>query len=134
MRLERDALLGEAPPAQAHNEERLLYYDASWRLLEEHITTSYLDLNDPMGLSHFDKAMATQYVWGNRHIDDAIMKRMDTDNDGTWDETFFYATDVPSLDDLSAVACNDPFHAIVYQEQVVMFQFSAECMEAICDR
>jgi hypothetical protein len=69
----------------------LLYYDASWRLLEEHITTSYLDPDDPMGLNHIDKTMKTQHVWGSRHIDDAVMMRTDTNDDGTWDHEFYYA-------------------------------------------
>jgi RHS repeat-associated protein len=46
-----------------------------------------------MGLNHIDKTMKTQHVWGSRHIDDAVMMRTDTNDDGTWDHEFYYATD-----------------------------------------
>ncbi|MFG0257057.1 MAG: RHS repeat-associated core domain-containing protein [Phycisphaerales bacterium JB043] len=90
--IERDDPNGEAP-GSGLNQTRHLYYDADWRLLEERISTWFLDPEDPEGLDHIELDMKTQLVWGNRGIDDAIMRRMDVDNDDVWEYEWFHATD-----------------------------------------
>ena len=46
-----------------------LYYNANWQLLEERRDTN--------------TSPTKQYIWGNRYIDDLILRDHDTNNDGT---------------------------------------------------
>lgn len=78
-------------PDGTYDEERVMYFDASWRMLEELIDD---DLDVSAG---FDRA--GQQVWGLRYIDDAVLRRTNDDltDDGsgvTYDGSFYYCTDV----------------------------------------
>ena len=63
-----------------------MFYSAGWQLLEEHI-----DQNNTGG---FSVERIAQQFWGIRYIDDAVARRLDTNADGTWDDTYFHITDV----------------------------------------
>lgn len=72
------------------DQERVMYYDQSWRLIEEHIDD---DLNVSAGA---DRTL--QYLWGNRYIDDIAFRRENTDltNDSpsvTYNSEWNYLTD-----------------------------------------
>jgi YD repeat-containing protein len=74
-----------------YDEERVMAYDASWRMLEELIDD---DLDVSAG---FDRS--AQQVWGLRYIDDAVVRRTNDDltDDGsgvTYDDWYYYCTDV----------------------------------------
>jgi len=76
------------PPTLAATHE--YYYDSAWRLLEEHV--------DPDALTSNDHTV-TQYFWGERYIDDALMRRRlnATEHQGSTvllaDANEYYATD-----------------------------------------
>ncbi len=70
------------------DQERIQYYSADWQLLEERIDD---DAPFTEG-SDIDRVMG--YVWGSRYIDDIVMRQVDTDNDGTYEDEFFHLTDV----------------------------------------
>lgn len=59
------------------DQERRMYYSASWQLLEEQI-----DDSASSGWSGADRI--AQQFWGNRYIDDAVARRVDDDADGDW--------------------------------------------------
>lgn len=89
------------------DDHRVLYYDASWRLLEEHIERD----DGQSGLEEI-----AQQFWGLRYIDDAVHRRRDTDADGSWEVSepkFFQLTDAQ----FSSVAIVD--EAAALQERVV---------------
>lgn len=69
------------------DEARTYFYSPSWQLLEEWVDT---DLDD-------DIDRKAQQFWGVRYIDDAVGRRLDRDNDGTWssspDDNYYYLTD-----------------------------------------
>lgn len=69
------------------DQERLFLYDASWRIVEEHIDT---DNNSSID-------WISQEFWGVRYIDDSVAKRLDRDADGVWDDAecsvWYRATD-----------------------------------------
>ncbi len=91
---------------------RVMYYDASWRLLEEHI-----DEPSTGGVECEEQHRVAQQVWGLRGLDDAILRRLqqsvcvDVDLDpedevhdwqlsfnipstyAGWDATYYYLTD-----------------------------------------
>jgi len=72
--------------------ERIMLYDQSWRLLEERIDDDY----DAVPGDGADRVC--QQVWGARYIDDAVLRRENTDftNDSpsvTYNSTWYYATD-----------------------------------------
>lgn len=60
------------------DQERILLYDASWRILEEHIDT---DLDSTVD-------WISQEFWGLRYIDDSVAKRVDRNADGIWTDSF----------------------------------------------
>ena len=57
------------------SETRHFYYNSSWQVLEERVgeSPSFVGAN-------------RQYVWGDRYIDDLILRERDTNADGTLDE------------------------------------------------
>lgn len=59
-------------PDQALNREEHFYYDASWRLLERRTDTSW---SSGTGFVH---EQTTQWVWGNRYIDELVAYAVDT--------------------------------------------------------
>jgi len=73
------------PGAGSLDEMRLMYYSANWQLLEERIDRSWT--------SGFTEDERAQTFWGKRYIDDAVARRRDRDNNGTYDNNFFYVTD-----------------------------------------
>jgi len=52
--------------ANGAEHERVMYYDAGWRLIEERV--------DPSTATSGDERVA-QTVWGTRYIDDAVLRR-----------------------------------------------------------
>jgi RHS repeat-associated protein len=70
---------------------RVMYYDASWRLLEERV-----DDNWTTSSSTIDRHM--QNIWGARYIDDLVARRKDANKDGDYtdagDGTWYAITDV----------------------------------------
>ena len=65
------------------DEQRFYAYGAGWQLLEERIDTDLDASIERVG----------QQVWGVRYIDDAVAKRLDRLNDGSWDASYVYLTD-----------------------------------------
>jgi RHS repeat-associated protein len=60
------------PPATPTiSERRLGYFGASWQLLEEHVDHDY-----PLATTVADIDEVDQLVWGLRHIDDLVMRRV----------------------------------------------------------
>ncbi len=84
---------------------RIMYYDASWRLLEERIDDN--DVSSP-GVNRY-----MQNIWGARYIDDLVARRKDTDLDSNYNEsgegTWYAITDVQ----FSVVALIDKNAALV---------------------
>lgn len=69
------------------DESRTYYYSAGWQMIEERVDSDLDGLTD----------YASQQVWGARYIDDAVAKRIDRNNDNTWNDAaseYFYLTDV----------------------------------------
>lgn len=60
-------------------QKRVFVYDASWRMVEEHID---IDFNSSVGTDWI-----SQQFWGLRYIDDAVAKRVDRDHDGDWTDS-----------------------------------------------
>jgi len=56
------------------DEQRHLFYNANWQLLQENIDADYL--NNP-GTNRI-----AQQIWGVRYIDDPLIRRIDRDADG----------------------------------------------------
>jgi len=75
------------------DQERRFTYDASWRIAEE--------LVGPAG---GNPARRVQHIWGNRYIDDLILRRIDRDLDDEYDEDWYHLTDVQ----FSTVAVIEP--------------------------
>jgi RHS repeat-associated protein len=78
------------PPVGSLTQRRNLYYDAAWRLVEEHIDEDFP--TDP------DMDRYVQYFWGIRGPDDIFYRRMNSDftNDGsgvTYEDEWFHLTD-----------------------------------------
>ncbi len=57
-------------------QERVFVYDASWRIIEEHVD---IDHDTAPGTD-----WVSQHFWGLRYIDDLVAKRVDRDADGDW--------------------------------------------------
>lgn len=70
-------------------QKRVFLYDASWRIIEEHID---IDFDDDVGVD-----WVSQHFWGLRYIDDLVAKRVDRDADGVWvgaeSTTWYMVTD-----------------------------------------
>jgi RHS repeat-associated protein len=77
-----------SPPDGDLNQVRSMYYSANWQLLEELIID---DWDEQSQQNEPNRRM--QYVWGQRYIDDIIMRRQDDGNDGTWNDTWYHLTD-----------------------------------------
>ena len=78
------------------DETRHLYYNCDWRVLEERFESAGTLPANPN----------RQFTWGQRHIDDLILRDRDTDSNGTLDERLYALQDanwnVTSLTDTSA--------------------------------
>ncbi|MBX3372754.1 MAG: hypothetical protein KF817_02885 [Phycisphaeraceae bacterium] len=70
------------------DQERRFTYDAAWRIAEELIDDDF-DANPGDGPDR-----RVQTIWGNRYIDDLILRRIDTDLDGDVDHDRYHLTDV----------------------------------------
>jgi len=91
-------------PKSGNTEERRMFYSASWQLLEERIDT------DNSG--GFTEEKCAQTVWGLRYIDDAVLRRQDTNQDYDYadsgERTDYFITDpqfsvVAVVDDAGAL-------------------------------
>ncbi len=96
-----------AVPKGTLDQQRIMYYTASWQLLEEHIDDGFTG-------THASDRMAHQ-VWGPRYIDDSVCRRIREFSQGSWGswEAFWYITDVQ----FSVVAMIDEFANVI--ERVV---------------
>jgi len=84
----------ETPPAGEPTQERVMYYSASWQLLEERITDDLLV--EAPAEPEVNRHM--QYIWGNRSIDDIALRRQNHNfgNDSpdvTYEDTRYHLTD-----------------------------------------
>jgi len=84
----------ETPPAGEPTQERVMYYSASWQLLEERITDDLLV--EAPAEPEVNRHM--QYIWGNRYIDDIALRRQNHNfgNDSpdvTYEDTRYHLTD-----------------------------------------
>jgi len=75
-----------------YDKQTLFYYDASWRILEEHTDEDTTELEmDPTDT-------ICQNVWGLRYIDDIVLRRWDRNVDGDYvdagEGSFYHLTDV----------------------------------------
>ena len=70
------------------DQERRFTYDASWRIAEELIDDDF-DADPGDGPDR-----RVQSIWGNRYIDDLILRRIDDDLDGDYDHDWYHLTDV----------------------------------------
>ena len=68
------------------SEVRHFYYTNDWQVLEERASDTLT--SDPRTL-----APAAQFVWGQRYIDDLILRDRDTNADGTLDERLYALQD-----------------------------------------
>jgi len=70
------------------DEERLYFFTPFWQMVEEWVDD---DLDSAV-------EYRAQQFWGVRHIDDAVARRLDRDNDGAWttdaEDNWYYLTDV----------------------------------------
>jgi len=66
-----------------------MIYSANWQLLEE-----YVDDDVPLDTGPSDIDRHFQNFWGVQYIDDLCQRRVDTDFDGDFDDTYFHLTDV----------------------------------------
>jgi RHS repeat-associated protein len=77
-------------PIDGLDQQRIMYYDASWRLLEERVDDNWSAIS-----SSVDRVC--QMFWGARSIDDAVARRIDANANGAYsdggDSTWFYLTD-----------------------------------------
>ncbi|MCP3980356.1 MAG: hypothetical protein GY716_13725 [bacterium] len=78
------------------DERRLMFYSASWQLLEERVDDEapFDAVPDPESA---DIDRHVQHVWGVRYIDDVICHRQDDDPHApspAYDETWYHLTDV----------------------------------------
>lgn len=68
-------------------QKRIFVYDASWRVIEEHIDIDH------------DTSAGTEWIsqqfWGLRYIDDLVAKRVDRDADSDWSDSsqWYFITD-----------------------------------------
>lgn len=69
-------------PGSSATEERRMYYSASWQLLEERVDSDPTD-----GSGSFAEEKCSQTVWGLRYIDDAVLRRTDTNQDYDYADT-----------------------------------------------
>lgn len=77
------------PPATPTiSQRRLGYFGSSWQLLEEHIDHDY-----PLATTVADIDEVDQLVWGLRHIDDLVMRRVNANFAGGADTDFSDAGD-----------------------------------------
>lgn len=77
------------PPATpAISERRLGYFGSSWQLLEEHVDHDY-----PLATTVADIDEVDQLVWGLRHIDDLVMRRVNANFAGGADTDWTDAGD-----------------------------------------
>ncbi|MDY0170669.1 MAG: RHS repeat-associated core domain-containing protein [Thermoguttaceae bacterium] len=67
------------------------YYSSQWQVLEERLDDS--------------PAAACQYVWGERYIDDLVLRDRDTAGDGLLDERFYALQDA----NWNVIAISDPY-------------------------
>lgn len=76
-------------PSGGVTEERRMFYSANWQLLEERADS------DTTG--GFSEESCSQTVWGLRYIDDAVLRRTDTNQDYDYadggERTDYYITD-----------------------------------------
>ncbi|QKK07474.1 MAG: hypothetical protein HND58_04405 [Planctomycetota bacterium] len=76
----------------AGDAERRMFYSASWQLLEERFDS---DTSDGGGV--FAEEKCSQTIWGLRDIDDAVLRRTDTDQDYNYadagERTDYFITD-----------------------------------------
>lgn len=73
------------------DQQRIMYYSASWQLLEERIDDDGPTFPDSPTSTDIDRHM--QYAWGIRYIDDIYLHREDTDKNGSYDKTYYHLTD-----------------------------------------
>lgn len=95
-------------------ESREMIYSALWQLLEERIDSGDDGTTDRI----------EQQVWGKRHVDDAVSRRLDNLADGTYERSFTYVTDAlfsvaALLDDAGSV------HERVYYSEYGQPEFHA---------
>lgn len=91
------------------SQDREQYYDLEWRLIEERVRSDgEPDPMDPFAIPD-DRHLVAQYVWGPRGVDDAVLKRVDTDANGSYENDFYYITDAL----FSAVALVDDIGTLV---------------------
>jgi len=76
----------------ALDQQRFMYYDASWRLCEEEIWDDWDSEEDETDIDRH-----IHYTWGPRYIDDIAFRRVDNDGDGGYidagDEIYYHLTD-----------------------------------------
>jgi RHS repeat-associated protein len=65
------------------DQRRIMFYSASWQLLTEYVDdyTNNTTTPSPSGVNRI-----CQQVWGLRYIDDAVLRRVDTDADGSYED------------------------------------------------
>src|SRR5690606_823119 len=81
-----------SPPNGTLNQQRVMYYNASWQLMEELINDSWTTSS-----SNDDHNRRMQYVWGLRYIDDIAVRRerepIGTHGPGTTVTMWYHLTD-----------------------------------------
>jgi len=75
----RRRILQKAYTSGALSETRHVYFTSRWQAIEEHVGTS--------------SAAERQFLWGQRYIDDIVLRSRDTNNNGTLDERLYGAQD-----------------------------------------
>jgi len=117
-----------SPPADALTQERVMYYSASWQLLEERITDDLLV--EARAEPEINRHM--QYIWGNRYIDDIALRRENRNfgNDSpdvTYEVTWYHLTDAL----FSTVVITN--HAGIVAERVSYTPYGKACHHRAAD-
>ncbi|GMV25109.1 MAG: hypothetical protein AMXMBFR58_11400 [Phycisphaerae bacterium] len=66
------------------DQRRIMYYSAGWQMLTELVDDYTNTTGGPP--SGFAADRVTQQVWGLRYIDDPVLRRIDTDHDGSYSD------------------------------------------------
>jgi len=78
---------GVSPSNSAQTQQRVMYYDAAWRLIEERVDDEY---SASVGT---EDDRLTQEYWGIRRLDDAVMRRVHHVDDDSFGAFYYHLTD-----------------------------------------
>jgi RHS repeat-associated protein len=82
------------------DQQRIMYYSANWQLLQEFIDddSTFPSGGEGQAALDGDNDRRMQYLWGPRYIDDILLRRLDGNADGDYDDSgadkvYYHCTD-----------------------------------------